>query len=187
MIYHELLTYIFSLFSPLKVKQFGNKYDISIDPFKDDKTLARLMREEAYRIAKSYQGIKDTELLAKTIYTAFVSGQRAKSVAKQLNQAFGMPKKEAENIYLRWLGKMDVQFRKYRFKDAGCPYYLWSAVVDKKTCPTCEKRNGKVFSWDAPPEGGHPGECSLCPNYCRCIARPITRPVKMINGEYVII
>ncbi|MEE8393530.1 MAG: phage minor head protein, partial [Rhodospirillales bacterium] len=42
--------------------------------------------------------------------------------------------------------------------------YIWRTVGDSKVRSSHAERDGKVFSWDDPPEGGHPGEA---PN-CRC-------------------
>jgi len=40
--------------------------------------------------------------------------------------------------------------------------YIWRTVGDGKVRSAHAKRNGKTFSWDAPPEGGHPGEAYNC-------------------------
>lgn len=45
-------------------------------------------------------------------------------------------------------------------------YYVWYTREDDKVRATHGERHGQVFSWDNPPEGGHPGE-----DYgCRCLA-----------------
>lgn len=50
--------------------------------------------------------------------------------------------------------------------------YIWRTRGDGKVRSTHADRNGKVFSWDSPPEGGHPGEA---PN-CRCTAQQVEKP-----------
>ncbi|MAO54179.1 MAG: hypothetical protein CMM61_00590 [Rhodospirillaceae bacterium] len=47
--------------------------------------------------------------------------------------------------------------------------YIWRTVGDGKVRSSHADRNGKVFSWANPPEGGHPGEA---PN-CRCWAEEV--------------
>ncbi len=47
-------------------------------------------------------------------------------------------------------------------------YYVWRCVGDERTRSEHEERDGEVFSWDEPPEGGHPGEDFGC----RCLALP---------------
>jgi len=44
--------------------------------------------------------------------------------------------------------------------------YIWRTRADSKVRSVHAERDGKVFDWDNPPEGGHPGEA---PN-CRCRA-----------------
>jgi len=47
--------------------------------------------------------------------------------------------------------------------------YIWRTVGDSKVRSAHAERNGKTYSWDDPPEGGHPGEA---PN-CRCRAEDV--------------
>ncbi|MBF0247400.1 MAG: minor capsid protein [Alphaproteobacteria bacterium] len=47
--------------------------------------------------------------------------------------------------------------------------YIWRTVGDGNVRSSHAARDGQVFSWDHPPEGGHPGEA---PN-CRCRAEPV--------------
>ena len=46
--------------------------------------------------------------------------------------------------------------------------YIWRTSGDNKVRTAHAMREGKVFSWDNPPEGGHPGEAYGC----RCTAEP---------------
>lgn len=51
-------------------------------------------------------------------------------------------------------------------------YYVWSTVGDHKVRDSHAARDGEVFSWSDPPEGGHPGE-----DYgCRCTAEEYIPP-----------
>ncbi|MCI5060219.1 MAG: peptidoglycan-binding protein [Alphaproteobacteria bacterium] len=47
--------------------------------------------------------------------------------------------------------------------------YIWRTVGDGNVRHTHSAREGRTFSWDTPPEGGHPGEDFGC----RCWAEPI--------------
>ncbi len=47
--------------------------------------------------------------------------------------------------------------------------YIWRTRGDSKVRSEHAARDGQVFSWDDPPEGGHPGEA---PN-CRCTAEVV--------------
>lgn len=66
-------------------------------------------------------------------------------------------------------------------------HYIWRSRRDRHTRPTHRARDGQVFSWDNPPDGGHPGE-----DYnCRCRAEPylgdgqeyVTHDLKGIGGS----
>ena len=47
-------------------------------------------------------------------------------------------------------------------------HYIWRTQSDGKVRQSHAANDGKIFSWDEPPETGHPGE-----DYgCRCIAEP---------------
>ncbi len=60
--------------------------------------------------------------------------------------------------------------------------YIWRTVGDGKVRSSHADRNGKVFSWADPPEGGHPGDA---PN-CRCWAEEIADPDKCKELEDLI-
>ncbi|MFP4097878.1 MAG: phage minor head protein [Alphaproteobacteria bacterium] len=50
-------------------------------------------------------------------------------------------------------------------------HYIWRTVKDSDVRPAHAAREGKIFSWTNPPEGGHPGE-----DYnCRCWAETVKR------------
>lgn len=48
-------------------------------------------------------------------------------------------------------------------------FYVWRTKLDDKVRPSHAANHGKIFSWDNPPDTGHPGE-----DYgCRCEAKPL--------------
>ena len=47
-------------------------------------------------------------------------------------------------------------------------HYIWRTRRDGKVRSSHAEREGQIFSWDNPPEGGHPGEDFGC----RCTAEP---------------
>lgn len=50
------------------------------------------------------------------------------------------------------------------------PYYIWRTQRDNRVRSRHAEHEGKIYSWDNPPEGGHPGE-----DYnCRCWAEAYT-------------
>jgi uncharacterized protein with gpF-like domain len=52
--------------------------------------------------------------------------------------------------------------------------YIWRSVGDADVCPACAEKNGKRFSWNSAPPGGHPGESESCETgWCRCYAEAV--------------
>lgn len=58
-------------------------------------------------------------------------------------------------------------------------YYVWNAKSDSKTRSSHAERDGQVFCWDNPPDGGHPGEAFNC----RCKAKPYEPPKNMCKVD----
>jgi len=52
---------------------------------------------------------------------------------------------------------------------SGAKKYIWRTKKDAKVRSSHFDREGKVYSWDKPPPGGHPGEAFGC----RCWAEPV--------------
>jgi len=60
--------------------------------------------------------------------------------------------------------------------------YTWRTQGDGKVRGAHAERNGKVFSWDDPPEGGHPGEASNC----RCRAEEPNCTIGKLELEEIV-
>lgn len=58
-----------------------------------------------------------------------------------------------------------------RQRSFGITRYIWRSRGDDKVRPTHAQNNGKIFSWNVPPETGHPGDDFGC----RCRAEPSLR------------
>lgn len=59
-------------------------------------------------------------------------------------------------------------------------HYIWRTMRDGDVRSAHSSREGQVFSWDNPPEGGHPGEA----HGCRCWAEPYEPDgLKKVFGE----
>jgi len=69
------------------------------------------------------------------------------------------------------------EFDAGRVKLAGVTHYRWQSAGDSDVCDVCRRHNGKRFSYDRAPSGGHPGDGHVCGNgeVCRCYAEPIIR------------
>jgi len=62
-----------------------------------------------------------------------------------------------------------------QLKALGITQYKWRWVPNTgHECDACKENNGKIFSFDNPPNGSHPGDGYCCPDgYCKCSARAI--------------
>jgi SPP1 gp7 family putative phage head morphogenesis protein len=68
--------------------------------------------------------------------------------------------------YLRFGTPIDLPFE--RKNDPTTGRYVWRTRHDPKVRPTHRENDGRIFSWDDPPETGHPG----ADHNCRCEAIP---------------
>lgn len=60
-----------------------------------------------------------------------------------------------------------------RQEDLGIEQYIWRSQDDAKVRDSHAAYDDRVFRWDDPPEGGHPGEA----HNCRCYAEPVAPDV----------
>lgn len=65
--------------------------------------------------------------------------------------------------------KLNGAITEMRQTNAGIDSYIWSTSQDERVREEHAVLEGQTFSWDSPPEPGHPGE-----DYqCRCVALPV--------------
>lgn len=57
-----------------------------------------------------------------------------------------------------------------RQQDLGIERYIWRSQDDAKVRDSHAEYDDRVFRWDQPPAGGHPGQA----HNCRCYAEPVT-------------
>lgn len=61
-----------------------------------------------------------------------------------------------------------------RQREIGITHYVWITGDDAEACPACALNNGRIFAWDEPPPGGHPGMRTCCAEgHCRCVAQAL--------------
>jgi len=63
-----------------------------------------------------------------------------------------------------------------RQEDLGIEQYIWRSQDDAKVRDSHAAYDDRVFRWNNPPEGGHPGEA----HNCRCYAEPVLPGVQSI-------
>lgn len=98
------------------------------------------------------------------------AGVRAEEMIKGLSERYGISKSNAMRIARDQTNKLNGQLTEARHNDLGIKQYTWRGVDDERTRELHSERIQReaVYSWDNPPEGGHPGE----PIQCRCWPEP---------------
>lgn len=96
----------------------------------------------------------------------------------------GNTKERARLIAVDQVGKLNAALNEYRQKQLGGKRYRWRNSGDTRVAgnpsgkyphakPSHWHREGKVYFWSKPPEGGHPGQRPRC----RCTAEMIVEDI----------
>lgn len=129
--------------------------------------IERAIEEQARLIASITDELADQ--VAAQINDAIRRGERAPDIAGILEDRLGVASSRAELIARDQATKAQGVINKTRQQAMGVRRYEWRTAQDERVRPSHAALNGEVFSWDAPPSVGHPGE----PINCRCVALPI--------------
>lgn len=93
-------------------------------------------------------------------------GQGLDQIGRRIKERTGVSRSRAALIARNEVSTAAGFAMRESQKEAGVTEYIWRSASDSRVRPTHQARNGKRFSWDAPPADGHPGE----PINCRCVA-----------------
>lgn len=96
-------------------------------------------------------GLRVEEIKAKLLARGDVAASRAELIARDQTL------------------KLNSQIAQSRMTRAGIGSYTWSTSGDERVRPEHAALEGKTFTWDGPPDVGHPGEDFQC----RCVAIPV--------------
>lgn len=95
-------------------------------------------------------------------------GFRAEDIAETIRARTGVARSSAKLVARDQVGKFYGALNATRQQALGVRRYVWRCVRDNRVREEHVARDGKEYSWDAPPPGGHPGK----PINCRCWAEP---------------
>lgn len=96
-------------------------------------------------------------------------GLRVEQLRDRLLERADVSKSRAALIARDQTLKLNGALNRVRQVNAGVEKYTWSTSHDERVRESHAELDGEVFSWDAPPEPGHPGEDFQC----RCVAIPV--------------
>jgi|SRR5579859_1612003 len=153
---------------------------------------AKLTKEQ--RILKGFikenvaliESIPDQELsqVEHLVYRSFRSGVRADKLAEDIERRHEVATSRAMLIARDQIGKLNGNLNQLKQEGLGITSYVWRTSLDErvrgnpsglypKADPSHWDREGESFSWNDPPEDGHPG----APIQCRCHAEPDLSPL----------
>lgn len=117
------------------------------------------------------------------VYEGFRSGSSIRTITKDIQEEYRTSKHKAQMLARDQLSTLNSQITRAQQEDAGCTKYRWSTSKDSRVRECHRSFEGKVFSWDNPPEAWyrtksgvkHTGRhCNPGEDYCcRCVAIPI--------------
>ena len=90
------------------------------------------------------------------------NGDTAEAVGAQIQKQFGITQRRAELIARDQIATFNGTLTQLRQKEAGVTKYIWRTSLDERVRPEHAEREGETFSWDEPPDDGHPGQPINC-------------------------
>lgn len=99
----------------------------------------------------------------------FRAGIRPEAMEEIIMQRYGVAESRAALIARDQTSKLNGDLTRERQTALGITEYTWDTSRDERVRESHAANQGKRYSWDAPPETGHPGQ-----DYqCRCDAIPV--------------
>lgn len=159
---------------------------VGVDVFKSEPWLVPLLSSwsiENDRLQKKMSDDTRTEI-RRILNTGIQDGKRPETLRKEIlngtdlqSGVFKKTKTRAELIARDQIGKLNGVITENRQTQLGIDGYFWRTALDERVrgnpggfypsaTPSHYDREGKRFSWDKPPQGGHPGSAIQC----RCTA-----------------
>lgn len=96
-------------------------------------------------------------------------GSRASVLAANLRASTGITARRAKLVARDQIATLQGQVAQARQTRLGIERYRWRTAGDARVRTSHAAREGKIFSWEAPPADGHPG----VPINCRCHPEPV--------------
>jgi SPP1 gp7 family putative phage head morphogenesis protein len=91
------------------------------------------------------------------IFDGFAQRKTKKQITDDLAKAMGITKRRARIIAGDQTKKLNIALMQHRNLQLGITRYKWGRTTSKNERKYHLARVGKIFRWDKPPPGGHPG------------------------------
>jgi SPP1 gp7 family putative phage head morphogenesis protein len=141
------------------------------DPDKYNGLLRQWSRDNALLIKDIPQ--KTSRQIAALTEEALRSGKTGPDMASDIfdimSERTDVSDSRARLIARDQVSKLNGQFTEERQRDIGVEGYIWRTVGDERVRDEHEEVDGQFFTWDNPPDFGHPGEDIQC----RCWPEPV--------------
>jgi len=122
--------------------------------------------------------------MQRIVLNGYRRGSTLTDIARAIQEEYKLSRRKAQLLARDQVSTLNAQISKMQQQDAGCTKYRWSDSHDSRVRECHHDLNGKVFSWDEPPEMWYetksagriytgrrcnPGEDFAC----RCVAIPV--------------
>lgn len=160
------------------LNRLGDKADVNRqEPYLEGIQDNWVSMQETYINKTVEQTVSDSEL---ALRNGLVTSAAATIILGAIGGKFNIAERRAEAFANDQVNSLDTQLSEMRMRSLGADEYVWLTRRDErvrgnpsglypKAVPSHYARDGKIFSWKNPPEGGHPGEAPNC--RCRAVMR----------------
>lgn len=108
------------------------------------------------------------------VYQNYMKGATTTDIVREIQHQYGMDKRHAKLIARDQTAKLSSKITQSQQRDAGVSNYEWSGTLDRRERASHRALEGKIFSWDNPPETDRGRRCHPGEDYrCRCCALPV--------------
>jgi len=113
--------------------------------------------------------IEQKARVEQTLYRNLSQGKGIDAIKEELDKDESIGQNRSKLIARDQTNKFNGQLTQMRQQEVGIGSYIWTTSRDERVRPDHAALEGKMFSWNAPPSIGNPGESINC----RCIAQPV--------------
>lgn len=176
---------------------------MAVDPMQDEPWLREWSASEAKANAALIRTLPQRVAaeVAQTVDAGAQEGMRWETLRDRLislytegGDRYAVAEWNATRLARDQVGKWYADLDRRRQADLGVTQYVWRTALDErvrgpggiypKAKPSHRSREGQVFAWDDPPEGGHPGEAILCRCYAQAIVPGFEDLVDKVPREF---